>query len=172
MNTTTSLISKYNDSLYNTSMNSPTQGIFPGDADRIMQFVTTIDTHPPELNQPLPCFRLMDENGKLRSGVTIPELDQDTLIRMYTAMVRLQAMDNVFFEAQRQGRISFYMANSGEEGIHIGSAMAFRDDDEIFAQYREAGVLLWRGFDLQSFADQVCFFLICIILTMYFWHNL
>jgi 2-oxoisovalerate dehydrogenase E1 component alpha subunit len=28
-------------------------------------------------------------------------------------------------------------------------------DDEIFAQYREAGVLMWRGFTIQNFADQV-----------------
>ena len=28
--------------------------------------------------------------------------------------------------------------------------------DIIFSQYREAGVLLWRGFSLQEFADQ-CF---------------
>lgn len=27
--------------------------------------------------------------------------------------------------------------------------------DEVFAQYREAGVLMWRGFSLQNFADQV-----------------
>jgi 2-oxoisovalerate dehydrogenase E1 component alpha subunit len=47
------------------------------------------------------------------------------------------------------------MQNAGEEGLQIGSAMALRDDDEIFAQYREAGVLMWRGFTLQNFADQL-----------------
>lgn len=36
----------------------------------------------------------------------------------------------------------------------MGSAMAWRPDDEVFAQYREAGVLMWRGFTLQQFADQ------------------
>ncbi len=33
--------------------------------------------------------------------------------------------------------------------------MIFATDDEIFAQYREAGVLLWRGFSLQNIMDQV-----------------
>jgi 2-oxoisovalerate dehydrogenase E1 component alpha subunit len=43
-----------------------------------------------------------------------------------------------------------------QEAIHIGSASALRDDDMILAQYREAGVLMWRGFGLEAFADQ-CF---------------
>lgn len=59
-------------------------------------------------------------------------------------------------ESQRQGRISFYMTSWGEEATHIGSAMALADDDEVFAQYREQGVILWRGFSLQQVADQ-CF---------------
>ena len=61
----------------------------------------------------------------------------------------------VFYEAQRQGRISFYMTNWGEEAVHIGTAMELRPDDEVFAQYREAGVLMWRGFTLLNFADQL-----------------
>ena len=43
-----------------------------------------------------------------------------------------------------------------EGGIHVGSAAGLSDDDMIYAQYREAGVLMWRGFTLQQFADQ-CF---------------
>lgn len=52
------------------------------------------------------------------------------------------------------GRISFYMTNYGEEASHIGSAAALNNEDVVFAQYREAGVLLWRGFTLQQFVDQ------------------
>jgi len=75
---------------------------------------------------------------------------------MYTSMVKLQTMDQIFYDAQRQGRISFYMQSAGEEAIHIGSASAISKEDMVFAQYREAGVLLWRGFTMQQFADQ-CF---------------
>jgi 2-oxoisovalerate dehydrogenase E1 component alpha subunit len=74
---------------------------------------------------------------------------------MYTAMTRLSVMDTVFYDAQRQGRISFYMTNWGEEGTHLGTALAWKGDDEVFAQYREAGVLMWRGFTLQQFSDQL-----------------
>ncbi len=52
-----------------------------------------------------------------------------------------------------QGRISFYMTNYGEEATHIGSAAALTLDDIVYAQYREAGVLLYRGFGL----SEVCY---------------
>ncbi|CAI9108743.1 OLC1v1008421C1 [Oldenlandia corymbosa var. corymbosa] len=75
---------------------------------------------------------------------------------MYSHMVTLQVMDNIFYEAQRQGRISFYVTTIGEEAINIASAAALHMDDPVFPQYREPGVLLWRGFTLQEFANQ-CF---------------
>lgn len=54
-----------------------------------------------------------------------------------------------------QGRFSFYMTSSGEEATAVGSAAALSLDDVIFSQYREQGVLMWRGFTMQSMADQV-----------------
>lgn len=81
---------------------------------------------------------------------------KDTLLRAYTQMVRLREMDKILQNAQRQGRISFYMTCHGEEAIHIGAASALELRDTVLAQYREAGVLMWRGFSLQQFADQ-CF---------------
>jgi len=63
-------------------------------------------------------------------------------------------MDKILHESQRQGRISFYMTNNGEEGCQMGSAAALDPEDLVYAQYREAGVLLWRDFPLQRFMDQ------------------
>lgn len=56
-------------------------------------------------------------------------------------MTQLNTMDRILYESQRQGRISFYMTNYGEEGTHIGSAAALDPKDLIFGQYREAGNL-------------------------------
>ena len=58
---------------------------------------------------------------------------------MYQTMTQLNTMDRILYESQRQGRISFYMTNYGEEGTHIGSAAALDSKDLIFGQYREAG---------------------------------
>jgi 2-oxoisovalerate dehydrogenase E1 component alpha subunit len=63
-------------------------------------------------------------------------------------------MDNILYDVQRQGRISFYMTCYGEEASHIGSASALKDEDVIFAQYREVGVLMWRGFTMLDCMNQ------------------
>lgn len=83
-------------------------------------------------------------------------VDRAFAIRMYKCMLRMRAMDHVFYNAQRQGRISFYMTSTGEEGSIIGSAAALQADDTVFAQYREVGILHWRGMSMQEIADQ-CF---------------
>lgn len=37
------------------------------------------------------------------------ETTKEEAIKLYSSMVRLNIMDRVFYDAQRQGRISFYM---------------------------------------------------------------
>lgn len=75
------------------------------------------------------------------------------------------------FDAQRQGRLSFYMVgvstflcildakvvqvSAGEEGIAIGSASALVPEDVVFCQYRETGVFKQRGFTLSDFMNQL-----------------
>ncbi|CAI5995810.1 unnamed protein product [Closterium sp. NIES-64] len=124
---------------------------FPG-----ARMAFTSDLHfVPELPEsPVPCFRVLDHEGGLVEGAEEPELSQSEAERMYEAMVELQAMDSVFYEAQRQGRFSFYMTTAGEEAVNIASAAAIHAHDHVFAQYREPGVLLWRGFSLADFANQ------------------
>lgn len=81
---------------------------------------------------------------------------RNTLLRAYNLMIRLREMDTILQNAQRQGRISFYMTCRGEEAIHIGAASALQREDTVLAQYREAGLLMWRGFTLEQFTNQ-CF---------------
>jgi len=73
---------------------------------------------------------------------------------MYETMVTLNVMDKILYEAQRHGRISFYMTNFGEEATQVGSAAALDAKDLIWGQYREAGVLMYRGFPLIQFMHQ------------------
>lgn len=60
-------------------------------------------------------------------------------------------MDKILYESQRQGRISFYMTNAGEEAVQIGSAAALTLNDLIYAQYREAGKGSFRNFISEIF---------------------
>lgn len=55
-------------------------------------------------------------------------------VNMYSTMVALQIMDTIFYEAQRQGRLSFYLTTAGEEAINIASAAALSLDDFVLPQ--------------------------------------
>lgn len=115
---------------------------------------TTSCTSTLELNRShavMPTFQVLDTLGNSAIDCKIPT---ETLLKMYHTMVTLNQMDPILYEAQRQGRISFYMTNYGEEATHM-SVAALRPDDMIFGQYREAGVLMYRGFTLTEFMNQV-----------------
>ncbi|XP_076961172.1 2-oxoisovalerate dehydrogenase subunit alpha 2, mitochondrial-like [Bidens hawaiensis] len=101
------------------------------------------------------CYRVLNENGELVIDNDLLKITKELAVKMYTNMATLQVIDTIFYEAQRQGRISFYLTTTGEEAINIASAAALSNNDFVFPQYREPGVLLWRGFTLQEFANQL-----------------
>lgn len=119
----------------------------------------TIYTTEPVFQQPddissIPIYRLLDRSGNILDASQEPQLSHEMVRKMYRNMIDLNVMDKILYESQRQGRISFYMTNYGEEATHIGSAAALHRDDLIYAQYREAGILIWRGFTIEQFLDQ------------------
>eukprot|EP00271_Cylindrocystis_brebissonii_P017353 TRINITY_DN4493_c0_g1_i1.p1 TRINITY_DN4493_c0_g1~~TRINITY_DN4493_c0_g1_i1.p1 ORF type:complete len:514 (+),score=96.95 TRINITY_DN4493_c0_g1_i1:431-1972(+) len=124
---------------------------FPG---ALAPYVSQMAFTPERPVAAMPCFRVMNELGQVLEGADVEPVGPDLTLKMYTSMVTLQCMDVVFYEAQRQGRFSFHMTTMGEEAVNMASAAALEHSDQVFAQYREPGVLLWRGFTLQEFADQ------------------
>lgn len=108
-----------------------------------------------QTEEPMPCFRVLNDQGEYVRKDYSPPISPDKMVEMYKTMVRLQYFDNLMYEYQRQGRIPFYMLNAGEEAAQLGSSAALQPDDWIFAQYREAGVLFWRGYTLLDFANQL-----------------
>ncbi|KAL5555470.1 hypothetical protein UlMin_037706 [Ulmus minor] len=126
---------------------------FPGGKVKFSPEMRFVSENPEER---IHCYRVLDDNGQIIIGSHHVEVDKEVAVKMYRDMVTLQIMDTIFYEAQRQGRISFYVTSIGEEAINVASAAALTIDDLVFPQYREPGVLLWRGFTLQEFANQ-CF---------------
>lgn len=127
--------------------------LYPHDAVR-SPFVPTMEFV--EEHQPLPTTRIMDESGKILAEDLVPQeiADEDSLMGLYHSMVQLREMDRVLYDVQRQGRISFYMTSTGEEGLQFGSAAALKSQDVVYSQYREPGVLMHRGFTLDQFCNQ------------------
>lgn len=100
-------------------------------------------------------YRVLDEAGRL-VGELDPSLTAEKMVELYRGMLTLNEMDKVMFNCHRQGRISFYMTSFGEEATQFGTAGALEAEDWVFAQYREAGILLHRKMPLNLMLAQ-CF---------------
>ena len=76
----------------------------------------------------------MNRKGNVIDPSHEPKFDNKTLLNMYTYMNLLAKFDGIMYEAQRQGRISFYMQNHGETAAQIGSAAALDSQDLIYGK--------------------------------------
>ncbi|SBT80654.1 2-oxoisovalerate dehydrogenase subunit alpha, mitochondrial, putative [Plasmodium malariae] len=102
----------------------------------------------------IPIFRILDTNGNLLDGYK-PPFEEEEIVNLYKQMVEFSIWDEIFYGIQRQGRISFYIVNDGEEGLQFGIGKALSVDDHLYCQYRETGILLSRGFDYNDILNQL-----------------
>ncbi|CZR70027.1 probable 2-oxoisovalerate dehydrogenase alpha subunit, mitochondrial precursor [Phialocephala subalpina] len=127
---------------------------FPGAVGS--QLVTTMDFVIASNYPIIPIYGVMNADGYMEDKTRPrPAVTTEQALTWYRNMLTINIMDTIMFEAQRQGRISFYMASAGEEGITVGSAAALGPDDVITCQYRETGVFQQRGFTLKDFMSQL-----------------
>ncbi|KAJ1927196.1 hypothetical protein IWQ60_003125 [Tieghemiomyces parasiticus] len=124
---------------------------FPGAANSYF----TPDLVLTKAMEPVATYQVMDTDGMVADPRHEPGVSEELAVGIYRDMVTVRSMDKVLYEAQRQGRISFYLTGYGEEAI-VGSAAALNPRDVMFGQYREAGALVHRGFTLNQIMDQ-CF---------------
>lgn len=103
-----------------------------------------------------PMFQMMDPSGVIHNKDYLNSMNKEEILHMYCIMNRVKIFDEILYNIQRQGLISFYLQSSGEEGLQVGSSAALSVDDMIFYQYRETGALFYRGFTIQQALDQ-CF---------------
>lgn len=103
----------------------------------------------------LATYRVVDQDGKVVDPSFKADLADDEVVKLYLNMLQISVMDLIMFDAQRQGRLSFYMVSAGEEALSVGSASALTLEDVIFCQYREQGVFMQRGFQLSDFMNQL-----------------
>ena len=96
----------------------------------------------------------LDEEGNLSPECrhTIPDAE---LVKGYTTMLVTRLVDERMITIQRQGIISFAMSAYGEEACAVASAAALEQLDWMYPQYREAGIMFWRGFTIQQYVHQM-----------------
>jgi len=96
----------------------------------------------------------LDNKGNLSPHYKGHLSDED-LILGYKTLSCARLVDDRMITLQRQGIISFAMSALGEEACSIASCAALDLSDWIYPQYREAGVMFWRGFSIQNYIHQM-----------------
>ncbi len=99
-------------------------------------------------------FRVMEDDGSVRADMD-PRVPEAVVLRAYREMRRLRAIDAKMILLQRQGRVGFYGACTGQEAVPIAAALALDPNDWIYPALREQSVMLVRGFPLSQFIAQV-----------------
>ncbi|KAF3615366.1 hypothetical protein FXO38_35165, partial [Capsicum annuum] len=87
---------------------------FPGGE---VKLTSNLNFIPETTEERVHCYRVLDDDGyPINNDFT--QIEKEVALKIYTDMVTLQTMDTIFYEAQRQGRISFYVTTLGEEAIN------------------------------------------------------
>jgi pyruvate dehydrogenase E1 component alpha subunit len=105
------------------------------------------------------CFRVLSPEGRviaadpsLVNGTGVELADGVAMLR---SMVRQRVLDDRMLALQRQGRIGFYGAATGQEAGTIGAGHALQLRDWIHPALREGGMALHRGYPLATYLAQI-----------------
>ncbi len=99
-------------------------------------------------------FTVLREDGSADPAVD-PGVPAEVLLSAYLHMRRLRLLDARMILLQRQGRVGFYGACTGQEAVPIATGLVTKKDDWVFPALREQSVMLVRGFPLRQFIAQV-----------------
>lgn len=103
----------------------------------------------------IPELKILKQDGSVYEGSDMPDIDEALALKVYKTFAFHRVLDERMVASQRQGRLSFYMAALGEEAASVGGAAGLKPQDMIMSQYREQGALMFRGFSLENFMNQM-----------------
>ena len=112
--------------------------------------LATLDESDPDIG----LLRVLRDDGSV-DAATDPALPAAVLLKAYREMRRLRIIDARMILLQRQGRVGFYGAATGQEAVPIATGLALHPDDWVFPALREQSIMLVRGFPLREYIGQV-----------------
>ncbi|KAF4595763.1 2-oxoisovalerate dehydrogenase alpha subunit [Ophiocordyceps camponoti-floridani] len=118
-------------------------------------FASSLKFETPESYAALPTYRVVDQHGAVVDQAFEPDIADEQIVKLYKDMLYISILDLIMFDAQRQGRLSFYMVSAGEEAVSVGSSSVLDPEDPVFCQYREQGIFKERGFTTKEFMSQL-----------------
>lgn len=101
-----------------------------------------------------PLISYLNEKGEL-SHTFQHHIDDQILVKGYKTMLTTRLVDERMITLQRQGLITFALSSKGEEVCAVASASALELSDWMYPQYREAGVMFWRGFTILQYVHHM-----------------
>ncbi len=93
---------------------------------------------------------IMDTEGKIIEEDLMPEIDDDTLVKLYKTMLLTKVADIKALQYQRQGRMLTYAPNRGQEAAQIGAIAATEKRDWMAPAFRELGAWLYKDVPLEQ----------------------
>ncbi len=115
---------------------------------------TSTVSPPGEVPPDLGLYRVLCDDGTA-IAVTQPVITPEVGLRAYREMKRLRLLDARMILLQRQGRVGFYGACTGQEATPIGTGLALAEQDWVFPALRESSIMLVRGMPLATYLCQV-----------------
>src|SRR5260221_6704420 len=98
-------------------------------------------------------YGVLDDEG--HAGGPGASVDDELLLRMYREMKRVRLLDQRMVMLQRQGRVGFYGACTGQEAAVVAAGLAVSTEDWVFPALRENAIMLVRGFALVPYIAQI-----------------
>ncbi len=95
-------------------------------------------------------LRIIDGEGGIIDQDSMPDLSDEKLVEAYKLMLFVRTADLKAFSYQRQGRLSLYAPNLGQEASGVGAGMAMEEEDWLVPAYRELGAWLQKGVRLEE----------------------
>lgn len=109
---------------------------------------------PADVAPDLGLYSLLRDDGSVAEARD-PELPADLAWRSYRFIKMLRLLDARMILLQRQGRVGFYGACTGQEATPIGTGLALAEQDWVFPALRESAIMLVRGHSLTTYLAQV-----------------
>src|SRR5262245_65429665 len=111
-------------------------------------------TSEPETPPDLGLFRVLRDDATADPAHD-PKLAPERMVDLYKQMLLIRTLDRRCLLLQRQGRIAFYGASTGQEAATVGSAACIKQGDWLFPALREGGAALLRGMPVSRYVAQL-----------------
>lgn len=95
-------------------------------------------------------LEILDYKGTIKNEKLVPDIDKETLLKMYQTMLLGRIADTKALQYQRQGRMLTYAPIKGQEAAQVGVIAALNDKDWMVPAFRELAGMLYKGAPLKQ----------------------